>query len=120
MKTTNPLITLAMILIAASFAAAHALPDHSEPRVGSTVNKAPTEVRIYFNQDLEPAFSHIQVFDASGKEVDKKDSHLDPGNKRLLIVSLPTLGAGQYKVKWQVVSIDTHRTQNDFKFEIKP
>jgi len=119
MKRTNPLIAL-LILLTASAALAHALPERSEPRVGSTVNKAPTEVRIYFNQDLEPVFSHIQVFDAGGKEVDKKDSHVDPGNKRLLIVSLPELGAGTYKVRWQVVSIDTHRTQNDFKFEIKP
>lgn len=119
MKTSNPLIAM-LILLIASIAAAHATPDRSEPRVGSTVNKAPTEIHIFFNQDLEPAFSHIQVFDAAGKEVDKKDSHLDPGNKRLLIVSVPALGAGRYKVKWQVVSIDTHRTQNDFKFEIKP
>jgi hypothetical protein len=103
-----------------SIVLAHATPDRSEPRVGSRVSQAPTEVRIYFNQDLEPAFSHIQVFDAEGKEIDKKDSHLETGNRRLLIVSLPTIGPGKYKVKWEVVSIDTHRTKNDFTFEFKP
>ena len=67
---------LAVLLFAFIRAFAHATPDRSEPRVGSTVSKAPTEVRIYFTQDLEPAFSHIQVFDAGGKEIDKKDSHI--------------------------------------------
>jgi methionine-rich copper-binding protein CopC len=119
MNTKMRLIGL-IVLSIPSLTTAHATPDHSEPRVGSTVSKAPTEVRIYFNQDLEPAFSHIQVFDSGGKEIDKKDSHVDPANRRLLIVSLPELIRGQYKVKWQVVSIDTHRTQNDFKFEFKP
>ena len=119
MKTRMRLIGL-IVLSIASFTIAHATPDRSEPRVGSTVSKAPTEVRIYFNQDLEPAFSHIQVFDSGGKEIDKKDSHVDAANRRLLIVSLPELIRGQYEVKWQVVSIDTHRTQNDFKFEFKP
>lgn len=118
MKRTHLLIAI-MVLLPASIGLAHATPDRSEPRVGSTVNKVPTEVRIYFNQDLEPAFSTIQVFDASGKEIDKKDSHLEASNRRLLIVSLPELGAGKYKVKWQVVSVDTHRTRNDFNFEIK-
>ena len=60
------------------------------------------------------------MFDAGGKEVDKKDTHVDPSNKKLLIVSVPELPPGVYKVRWSVVSIDTHRTQNDFKFEIKP
>ena len=119
-KCGTSLLAVVMLLLSATFASAHALPDRSEPRVGSTVDKSPKEVRIYFNQDLESAFSRIQVFDSSGKEVDKKDSHVDPGNKRLLIVSVPELAAGKYKVHWSVVSIDTHRTQNDFKFEIKP
>lgn len=100
-------------------ASAHAFLDHADPRVGSTVNKTPAEVRIWFTQRLEPAFSKIQVFDAAGKEVDKKDVHVDPKEKSVLIVSLPELAAGNYKVSWHVVSVDTHRTQGDFRFSLK-
>jgi len=32
---------------------------------------------------------------------------------------LPPLPAGTYRVKWHVVSVDTHRTQGDFKFTVK-
>lgn len=103
-----------------SIARAHAFLDRADPRVGSTTSKAPSEVRIWFTQRLEPAFSNIQVFDAEGKEVDKRDTHLDPNEKSLLIVSLPELAVGAYKVSWHVVSVDTHRTQGDFKFTVKP
>ena len=114
--------TLGLILLLAftNIASAHAFLDHAEPRVGSAISRAPSEVRIWFTQRLEPAFSKIQVFDAEGKQVDKKDTHADPKEKSLLVVSLPELAAGVYKVSWHVVSVDTHRTQGDFKFTVKP
>ena len=100
---------------------AHAFIDHTEPLVGGAVKQAPTEVRLWYTQGLEPAFSRVQVFDAAGKEVDKKDIHLDPKNNHLLIVSLPAgLGAGTYKVAWRVVSVDTHTTEGAFKFRVEP
>jgi methionine-rich copper-binding protein CopC len=100
-------------------AQAHAFLDHAEPKVGGTVTNSPAEIKIWFTQNLEPAFSAIQVQDAQGKEVDKKDSHLDSKNSSLLIVSLPQLPVGTYTVIWHVVSVDTHRTQGHFEFIIK-
>jgi copper resistance protein C len=100
-------------------AAAHAMLDHAEPRVGADVGQSPSQLKLWYTQRLEPAFSKIQVFDAGGKEVDRKDTHLDPNDKAKLVVSLPPLSAGTYKVKWHVVSVDTHRTQGDFKFTVK-
>jgi len=98
---------------------AHAFLDHAEPKVGSTVTNSPTEVKIWFTQEVEPAFSSVQVQDAQGKEVDKKDVHVDIKDKMLLEVSLPQLSAGTYTVIWHVVSVDTHRTQGRFEFTIK-
>ncbi|HXD00784.1 MAG TPA: copper homeostasis periplasmic binding protein CopC [Verrucomicrobiae bacterium] len=98
---------------------AHAFLDHAEPKVGSAVAKAPAEVKIWFTQELEPAFSSLQVTDAQGKEVDKKDAHLDSKDKSLLVVSVPELPAGVYTVAWHVVSVDTHKTQGHFEFTIK-
>ncbi len=99
---------------------AHAFLDHSDPLVGGAVKQAPAEVRLWYTQGLEPAFVRVQVFDAAGKEVDKMDAHLDPKNNHLLIVSLPAgLGAGNYKVVWRVVSVDTHPTEGAFKFQVE-
>jgi methionine-rich copper-binding protein CopC len=97
---------------------AHAFLKRAEPTVGSTVQTSPNEVRIWFTENIEPAFSTIQVFDASSKEVDKRDVHLDGSNHALLQLSLPPLKAGTYKVVWRVVSVDTHVTNGSFAFRI--
>jgi methionine-rich copper-binding protein CopC len=97
---------------------AHAFLKDAEPGVGSTIQTSPNEIRIRFTENIEPAFSSIQVFDASGKEVDKRDVHLDRSNHALLQVSLPRLRAGIYKVVWRVVSVDTHVTNGSFTFQV--
>jgi methionine-rich copper-binding protein CopC len=97
---------------------AHAFLKDAEPRVGSTVQTSPSEVRIRFTENIESASSSIQVFDASGKEVDKRDLHLDRSDHALLHLSLPRLGAGTYKVVWRVVSFDTHVTSGSFTFRV--
>ena len=110
----------AIVFFAAqSQAWAHAFLDHAVPKVGSTVTNAPTEVKIWFTQSVEPVFSSVVVQDDKGKEVDKKNMHPDDKDKSLLIVSLPPLPDGTYTVIWHVVSVDTHRTQGHFKFTIK-
>jgi copper resistance protein C len=98
---------------------AHAFLDHAEPKVGSMVTNSPAEVKIWFTQNLEPAFSKLEVQDAQGEEVDKKDAHLDAKDKSLFLVSLPQLPAGTYTVIWHAVSVDTHKTQGRFEFIVK-
>ena len=97
---------------------AHAFLKDAAPGVGSTVQTSPSEVRIRFTESIEPAFSSIQVLDASGKEVDKRDLSLDRSDHALLHVSLPRLVAGIYKIVWRVVSVDTHVTNGSFTFRV--
>ena len=110
-------IVVFLILVAASARLeAHAFLEEANPGVGSTIQTSPSEVRIRFTENIEPAVSSIQVFDASGKEVDKRDLHLDRSDHALLHISLPPLRAGTYKVVWRVVSVDTHVTNGNFTF----
>ena len=97
----------------------HAFPDHSDPKVGATLSAPPVGVYIWFDGDLEPAFSRITVQDASGKKVDQGNGRVDPSNSALLEVGLPALPAGTYRVIWNVVARDGHRTTGDFTFTIK-
>jgi methionine-rich copper-binding protein CopC len=101
-----------------SLAQAHAFLDHAEPRVGSTVKGSPSVVKAWFTEELEPAFSKIQVFDATGKEIDKKDVKVDSADKSLMSVSVPNLPAGAYKVVWSAVAVDTHHTTGTFTFKV--
>ena len=111
-------IFLLVLLAESARLEAHAFLKDAEPGVGSTAQTSPNEVRIRFTENIEPAFSSIQVFNASGKEVDKRDVHLDRSDHALLHVSLPPLEAGTYKVVWRVVSVDTHVTNGDFIFRV--
>jgi methionine-rich copper-binding protein CopC len=106
------------MLGATKLAHAHAFLDHADPRVGSTVT-APTQVKIWFTEELEGAFSKIQVFNASGAEMDMKDAKVDASDKALMAVNLPTLAPGTYKVIWNAVAVDTHHTSGSFTFTVK-
>jgi copper resistance protein C len=112
------LVLFAILLAGSARLEAHAFLERAQPGVGSMVQTSPAEVRIWFTENIEPAFSTIQVFNAQGKEVDKRDVHLDRSNQSLLHVSLPPLEAGIYKVAWRVVSVDTHVTNGNFAFRV--
>src|SRR3954471_10953037 len=89
------------VIAATARVEAHAFLVRAEPRVGSKVNKAPTEVRVWFSETIQAGVSSIRVFDVSGKQVDKKDTHSDRANRAVLCVSLiPVLVPGTYKVIW--------------------
>ena len=46
---------------------------------------------------------------------------VDPADKSVLIVKVgKTLPPGLYTVTWHAVSVDTHHTQGDFQFTVKP
>ena len=107
-----------LALLPTARVSAHVFLEHSNPAVGGKIHSAPATVRICFTEPIEPAFSSIQVFDATGKQVDKKDTHSDRSSCSLLQISLPTLGPGTYKVAWGVVSVDAHVTKGDFSFQI--
>jgi methionine-rich copper-binding protein CopC len=106
-----PILTLATI----SLAQAHAFLDHSDPRVGST-GPAPGQVKLFMTEELEAAFSKVQVFDAKGAEVDKKDVAVSGAT---MTVSVPKLAPGTYKVVWKAVATDTHKTSGTFPFTVQ-
>jgi len=107
------------VIAAAVRVEAHAFLVRAEPRVGSKTSKAPTEVRIWFSEAVRSGVSSIKVFDLNGKQVDKKNTHLDGANRTVLCVSLiQKLTTGNYKVVWRVTSMDTHVTDGNFRFQI--
>lgn len=109
-------VVVAPLLVLGSGAAvAHAFLDRAEPRVGNTV-AAPREVALSFTQDLEPAFCTIEVTNAAGQRVDDGKPTV-AGN--MMRVPLRSLSAGTYRVKWHVLSVDTHVTEGAFTFQVR-
>ena len=104
-----------LLLLAAGEASAHAMLDRAEPRVGNKVATAPHEVKLWFTQKLEPAFSTITVTDPAGQRVDNGKTNV---NDSQMSVELRPGGAGTYHVKWHVLSVDSHTTDGSFTFQV--
>jgi copper resistance protein C len=111
-------IITAFFLCLSSAALAHAMLDHASPPVGSSSPSAPHDVALWFTQDLEQAFSTIEVRSESGTLVSVGNAQVDKTDHRQLRVSLKSLPSGTYKVFWRVLSVDTHRTEGNFTFRV--
>ena len=108
-------ISALLTVMAGTAARAHAFLDHAEPRVGSTVPTAPREVVLSYTQNLEPAFSSVEVSDANGARVDLGKPSISASTMRVGLKQLPP---GTYRVRWQVLSVDTHTTEGSFTFHV--
>lgn len=97
---------------------AHAFPLRAEPRVGSKVASAPAKVTIWFDGDLEAAFSAITVTNSAKQRVDKNNSRVDRANPNVMEVDLSPLPPGRYQVHWTALSVDTHVTEGNFTFTV--
>jgi methionine-rich copper-binding protein CopC len=101
-------------------ALAHAFLDHAVPAVGSIVAAAPAAVQMFYTQPLEPAFSAATLEGADGTPIATPPASIDPQNPMELVLKLPKLAPGHYKVRWHVLSVDTHRSEGAFSFDITP
>jgi len=111
-------LALAAFLFRTPVALAHAFLDHAAPAVGSSVASAPAEIKLWFTEQLEPAFSSVEVTDQFGNRVDAGDAKVARGDATQLEARLKPLPPGTYKVIWHVVSADTHRTEGQFTFTV--
>ncbi len=107
-------------VFAAPAAFAHAQLEKATPAVGRAVT-SPAEIRLKFSEGVEPRFSAIALTAEDGAAVPLGKPSLDPVDNSVLIAKVGrTLPPGVYTVTWRAVSVDTHHTQGDFQFTVKP
>ena len=116
-------ITAIAAALALSFAAnsafAHALLEKATPAVGSTVTGA-ADLRLEFSEGVEPKFTGATLSGNAGAVPLGKPA-IDPSDNKILIIKIEKpLAAGVYTVTWHAVSVDTHHTQGNFEFTVKP
>ena len=109
-----------LLLLAANTAVlAHAFLVKSEPAVGLSV-AAPRILRLEFSEPVELAFSGFNLASEAGPPVETGQVRYAGDDHKVLAADLPPLAPGAYRVRWHAVSIDTHRTEGDFAFTVKP
>ena len=120
------LFLLFIVWLGASFpfrvARGHAEYDHSDPAADAVVAVAPTQVRIWFTQELfrRQGVNQIAVYDATEQRVDLDDAVIADDDRTLMTVSLaPALPNGRYTVRWVALSAeDGHEGQGEFTFTV--
>ena len=112
-------LTGALLVAAVSTPAfAHASVESASPRNGATLSSPPPEIRLRFNEPLEPTFTSIKLFGPSGQEVTAVEKvRVEDG--RIVVLPLPTLSSGAYKAEWMSVGHDGHHVHGTLAFTVK-
>jgi hypothetical protein len=108
---------LASIVTSSAFA--HATLQSSDPQSGSTLAKAPAQVRLKFNEAVEPAFSKIRLTGPRNGEIPVAAATVDKADPTVLTAALPALAAGQYRVLWSAMARDGHKVKGEITFKVK-
>lgn len=98
-----------------SVAEAHANLASADPKPESELTTAPSVMHLTFTEDIDTKLSSVQVLDESGNVMPSELSAMD---NRTLMVSGLKLSNGIYTVKWQTLSVDTHVTEDSYRFAV--
>lgn len=115
----NVLTTTALLasLFTASSVFAHAHLKSQTPAADSTV-AAPANLRLTFSEGVEASFTKV-IVSKEGAPVPVKALTTEGKDKKTLIVTpAAPLTAGEYKVEWHAVSVDTHKSEGAYQFKV--
>jgi len=110
-----------VVICALGFAhmvSAHSEATRSSPKDKSTLDQAPKVVSVFLTEKIEIELSKLQVFDADGDTVHKGKTTCSENLKTMSIL-MTDIGSGSYAAKWEVVSVDGHKTSGAFSFQVR-
>jgi copper transport protein len=114
------LVVIAVLLAFMLPSAAQAHPEilQTIPAADAQLSESPAEIRIFFNEGVEAAFSDLQLFNAQSEQVSTEAAALDPADPTQLFLPLPPLTPGIYTVVWQTVGADGHKVIGNYVFTL--
>ncbi|MCX8956206.1 CopC domain-containing protein YobA [Erwinia psidii] len=99
---------------------AHAHLKSQYPAANARVTASPQALTLTFSEDIEPAFSGVDLTDAGQKSVPLAKAQRAPQQHNQMIVPLEKpLVSGLYQVNWHVLSTDGHKTSGTYSFSVK-
>ena len=116
------ILSIAIILAMWAHAApvlAHAQLVKAEPARRAVLDKAPTQVRLWFNEEIEGAYTSLTVLGANKKPVTDAKPEVVSDDPKSVVLPLPDLKPGKYTVKFRVLSVDGHIVDESFNYKVK-
>ena len=111
----------ALMLIAAPLVAgradAHAVIIDATPAINAVVAPGGFDVRLRFNSRIDLDRSRLTLVASTGKSLKLA---IIPGDAPDIVSArAETLAPGDYRIRWQVLSVDGHLTRGDIPFIVK-
>ena len=105
-----------MLLVVASAAHSHAVIISSQPASGAAVEGAALPVQLRFNSRIDRHRSRLMLVAPDGTE---SVLPIAPAKAPDVIAAKAgELRQGNYRLRWQVMSVDGHITRGDIPFEV--
>ncbi len=102
-------VAIAMVLcVYAASALAHSMLVKAEPPRRAVLTQSPTQVQLWFNEEIEGDYASLVVLDAEKHPVTEIKPQLAPNDQKSIVLPLPELSPGKYSVKFRVLSVDGH------------
>ena len=118
----HAVLAVVALAILSTAARAHAVLVASSPKDNSVVTIAPKSVMLKFDARIEKRVTQVTLLDAKGHKV-----ALPPAPKgyrgglpNQIIVPMPKLSAGAYRLEYQVMATDGHLAPGLIRFTIAP
>jgi copper transport protein len=112
------LALVALLLLPAAPASAHAVLVASDPADGARLAEAPRAVRLTFDEAVALPPDATTVLSSTGARVDGGGARLGGGGA-VVIPLRADVPAGVYSVSWRVVSADSHVVTGSIRFGVR-
>ncbi len=120
-------LTSLVALLAAAVAlsqgpvSAHAILTSSVPKDGAVLQSAPKRIVLRFSTRIEKGVSSALLTRADGRRVNLKRpaKGFQSGPANHLVIPLPALRAGDYRLKYEILAADGHTTLGLLRFTIR-
>ena len=100
-------------------AMAHAQLIKAEPARRAALDKAPAQIRLWFNEEIEGAYTTLTVSGSNKKLVTNAKPKVVADDPKSIILPMPETKPGKYKVKFRVLSVDGHVVDSTFNYTVK-
>jgi copper transport protein len=114
------LTTIAATLVLPGIAWGHAALLRTSPVASATVNAAPQQIELTYDEAVEPRFAIVSVTDADGHQETTGPPRRSPTDPDTLLVPLRHVAEGWYLVFWRAISVDGHPVRGAFTFAVGP
>jgi copper transport protein len=109
---------LAILVLTAAPANAHAVLVASSPVDGAHLDAPPAAVTLTFDEAVRLVPGAAQVISTTGTRADDGTAHLSADGSTIVIPLLPELQRGSYAATFRVVSADTHIVSGSISFGV--